>query len=52
MQHLNRDEEATRYKIYRMSYLPTALDSARRKLAALENEARRYGMTELLEDQQ
>ena len=52
MENLSRDEQATRYKIHRMKYLPTALDSARRKLAALENEARRYGMTSLLEDQQ
>ena len=41
-------EAATRYLEHRLRYLPTALESARRKLAALETEARRYGMTDLL----
>jgi hypothetical protein len=34
---------------YRAKYLPNQLELARRKVAALENEARRYGMNELLE---
>lgn len=34
---------------YRMKYLPQQLEDARRKLAALENEARRYRMFDLLE---
>lgn len=33
----------------RIRYLPGQLERARRKVTALENEARRYGMTELLE---
>ena len=33
---------------YRVSYLPAQLAAARRKVAMLENEARLYGMTELL----
>ena len=32
----------------RRRYLPAQLEAARRKVEALENEARRYGMTELL----
>lgn len=38
--------ERLRYRIY---HLPTQLESARAKLARLEDEARRYGMTDLLE---
>jgi hypothetical protein len=38
-----------RYFEYRLRYLPAQLDAARAKVAALEVEARRYGMTELLE---
>jgi hypothetical protein len=37
---------------YRMRYLPEQLENTRRKLAALENEARRYGLTDLLETTQ
>lgn len=33
----------------RLRYLPAQIINTRRKLAALENEARRYGFTELLE---
>lgn len=33
----------------RARYLPGQLEAARRKVVALENEARRYGMVELLE---
>ena len=33
----------------RTRYLPSQLDAARRKVAALENEARRYGMLHLLD---
>lgn len=38
-----------RYLAYRVRILPEQLEGARRKVAALENEARRYGMTDLLE---
>lgn len=34
---------------YRVRYLPAQLEAARRKVAALETEARRYGMHDLLE---
>lgn len=40
---------ADRYLEHRVRYLPMALEAARRKVAALENEARRYGMTDLVE---
>ena len=33
----------------RLRYLPAQLEAARHKVRALENEARRYGMAELLE---
>ncbi|TCM33777.1 hypothetical protein [Novosphingobium sp. ST904] len=33
----------------RRCYLPGQIEAARRKLAMLEAEARRYGMTELVE---
>ena len=46
---LTREEHAQVYMAYRVNYLPDALERARRKVRALENEARRYGMTELLE---
>lgn len=41
---------AERYQEYRLRYLPVQLEAARRKVALLENEARRYGMTDLLEN--
>lgn len=46
-----RDGEtpAERYYRHRVEYLPKQLAATRHKLAALENEARRYGLTELLE---
>ena len=34
---------------YRIRALPARIEAARRKVTALENEARRYGMTDLLE---
>lgn len=37
-----------RWLEYRVRYLPQQLDRARRRVAALENEARRYGMNDLL----
>lgn len=46
---LSRDQLNTRWMAYRLSVLPDQLDLARRKVRALENEARRLGMTELLE---
>lgn len=45
------DEEQRRLQ-YRMRYLPSQIIALRRKLAMLENEARRYGFTELLEGRQ
>jgi hypothetical protein len=48
-ERLSRAEQAVRYEYQRRRYLPEAMDNARRKVAALENEARRYGMHELLE---
>jgi hypothetical protein len=45
-----RDERVADYTAYRIRYLPTAIDNARRNLAALENEARRLGLPHLLED--
>ena len=45
-----RSEAASdRYTYHRLSYLPRQLEAARRKVAMLENEARRYGMTNLLQ---
>lgn len=35
--------------VQRIRYLPKQLERARRKVAALETEALRYGMTELVE---
>ena len=46
---LSREERAEVYFAYRVNYLPVALENARRKVRALEAEAARYGMTELLE---
>lgn len=42
-------KDLTEFKYYRQRYLPGQIKAAREKLKALENEARRYGMTELLE---
>lgn len=36
---------------YRVRYLPAQLEAARHKVRALENEARRLGMTDLLDGQ-
>lgn len=47
---LSREDRASVYMAHRIRYLPTAIDNARRNLRALENEAARYGMTELLAD--
>ena len=46
-----RDPEVRRitHMQYRIRVLPEQLDKARHKLTALENEARRLGMTDLLE---
>lgn len=38
-----------RFFRYRVNYLPAQLVAARRKVEMLENEARRLGMTDLLE---
>lgn len=42
------NDREIRYTQHRIYYLPTAIENARRKLAALEREAERYGMRELL----
>jgi hypothetical protein len=39
------------YMERRIRRLPAMLDGARRKVAAYEAEARRYGMTELLDQE-
>lgn len=49
VREVTRDERLARYVAHRMVYLPIALDNARRKVRALETEAARYGMTDLLE---
>lgn len=49
---VNAEEQRIGRMQYRMRYLPRQIEGARAKLAALENEARRYGMTELLEARQ
>lgn len=47
-------QRSTRYDAaaYRVRYLPRQLEAARRKVAMLENEARRYGFHDLLEGSQ
>lgn len=47
---MDRTREQEKYAAYRVRVLPGQLDSARRKVAALENEARRLGFTDLLEE--
>lgn len=42
--------EQERWLEYRVRYLPGQLASARHKVRALEAEAKRYGMKELLSD--
>ncbi len=37
-----------RYTRHRMEYLPSQLEAARRKVAMLENEARRLGLRDLV----
>jgi len=47
---MNTDEDhRADYILYRQRVLPKQIAQARAKLAALENECRRYGMNELLE---
>lgn len=45
-------EREYRAIINRQRRLPEQLDAARRRVTALENEAKRYGMTELLTNPQ
>lgn len=45
----NPEGREDRFTRHRREYLPRQLETARHKVAMLENEARRYGMTELLE---
>lgn len=49
---MDRHDQAEQYLVHRVRYLPVALEAARRKVAALENEARRYGMVDLVEQAQ
>ncbi len=46
------ETHAERYARHRVEYLPKQLSATRHKLAMLENEARRLGLTELLENTQ
>lgn len=41
--------EIEQHRAYRQRYLPTQIANTRKKLRALENEARRYNMDHLLE---
>jgi len=41
-------EAADKHMYYRVRSLPARIDAARRKLAALENEARRFGLHDLV----
>jgi len=41
-------EKVEAHLAYRVRHLPTQLENARRKVSALEAEARRYGMHDLL----
>jgi DNA-binding MarR family transcriptional regulator len=47
---MTRAERVAQHEYNRRRYLPSQLDAARRKVRALENEAERYGMRELLEN--
>jgi hypothetical protein len=44
----SREDEAQRFLAYRIRMVPQQLDAARRKVAALEREAARYGMHDFL----
>ena len=44
----NRERKESQYTSYRIRILPSQLHAARRKVAALENEARRLGLVDLL----
>ncbi len=44
----DRTQIEIKWLSYRLRILPEQLDNARRKVRALENEARRYGMEHLL----
>lgn len=46
---MSDDDQRVEYILYRQRFLPVQLTKARAKVTALENEAARYGMTELLE---
>ena len=46
---MERQKQLHKFTAYRIRVLPGQLDAARRKLAALENEAARLGMHDLLE---
>lgn len=44
---MTREEHAEAYLAYRVRYLPRQIDAAERKLAALRQEALRYGLHDL-----
>ena len=44
---MTREEHGRQYFAYRVRYLPQQIEAAERKLAALRNEARRYGLHDL-----
>lgn len=46
---MNRELRRDRSLYMRVRYLPDQLEAARRKVAMLENEARRYGLNDLLQ---
>lgn len=46
---MSHEEHHQRYLAYRMAYLPHQIAATKRKLQMLRNEARRYGMTDLLD---
>lgn len=45
---LDRQSAQKRWIVYRLRFLPQQLEAARHKVRMLENEARRYGLTDLL----
>ena len=45
----DRELKEETYLAYRVRYLPDQLEKARKKVRHLENEARRLGLTELIE---
>lgn len=44
---MTREEHSEQYLAYRVRYLPAQIVATERKLEALRNEARRYGLNDL-----